>query len=208
MPNMNLKGAPPTRPTPGAKPAPGGEGEQNKKKKILGLPMPIALGVAGVLGVGLVVGILYLTGVIGEKPKPKFERPVPPVEASLVDTVSLEKAAPIKTVTKEEPKPVKKVEKKDTKNKINNGGKNKLASFSNGSGAFSIQVESWGSDLKARSRAQVYTNAGFNAFVEKGGRKNYYRVFIGRYPTKKEARNAAEKISHMLEAGYSITKLN
>ena len=210
MPNMNLKGVAPARPMTSGKPggAPGAE-DQKQKKKLLGLPMPIALGVSGVLGVGLVVGILFLTGVLGEDPKPKFERPVPPVDTStslVAETTSLAKVVPEKTVTKVEP--AKTATKNNSKNlpKTNGFAKNKFAGSPGG--AYSIQVESWSSPSKANSRAQVYSNAGFQAFVDKGGRKNNFRVFLGKYPTRNEARRAAEKIAHMLESGYSISKLN
>lgn len=206
MPNMNLKSTPPAKPAAGVKPGGPDSGQPNQKKKLLGLPMPIALGVAGLLGVGLVVGILFLTGVLGEKPKPKFERPKPPVEASVnnTDTVSLTSVTPQKTVTKvEEPKKVI----VDKNKKLNSSSKNNLIA-NQGSGAYSIQVESWASELKAKSRAQLYQSAGFQSFVDKGGRKNHFRVFVGRFTSRKDAQKAANKISHMLESGYSISKLN
>ncbi|MEK7818890.1 MAG: SPOR domain-containing protein [Bacteroidota bacterium] len=208
MPNMNLKGVPPARPPiPGARPGAPAGAPQQEKKKLLGLPMPIALGVGGLLGVGLVVGILFLTGVLGEDEKPKFERPLPPVDITTNDTVSLAAVTPQKSITKvEEPKAKLNNGKVDKKNSVNPNRKN-YAMPSSG-GAFSIQVESWGSQTKANMRAQVYLKAGFQTFVDRGGKKNNYRVLVGRFATKNEARRSAEKIAQMLESGYTIIKLN
>ena len=74
-----------------------------------------------------------------------------------------------------------------------------------GTGMYTIQISSWPSETKASSLAQIFSDAGFEAFVEPMG--GYFRVCIGRYESKNDAKTQAAKIEHMLETSYVIAKL-
>lgn len=74
-----------------------------------------------------------------------------------------------------------------------------------GTGMFTIQISSWPTQEKAERQAQVFSDAGFEAFVEPLG--SYYRVCIGRYESKSAAKTQAEKMEHMLESMPVIAKV-
>jgi cell division septation protein DedD len=74
-----------------------------------------------------------------------------------------------------------------------------------GTGMFTVQISSWPVVAKANLQAQVFTDAGFDAFVEPMG--SYFRVCVGRFETKSDAKSQLEKMEHMLESRPVIVKV-
>jgi septal ring-binding cell division protein DamX len=70
---------------------------------------------------------------------------------------------------------------------------------------YTIQLSSWPSEEKANAQASVFADAGFESFVSQRG--GYYTVNVGRFETKKQAREKAESMAHMLESMYVIAKV-
>jgi cell division septation protein DedD len=74
-----------------------------------------------------------------------------------------------------------------------------------GTGMYSVQISSWPVVEKANAQAQVFTDAGFDAFIEPMG--NYFRVCVGRFETKADAKTQMEKMEHMLESRPVVVKV-
>lgn len=219
MPNLNLKGTPPPKVTvpgakPGAPPAAGG------KKKILGLPLPIAISVAGVLGLGIVGLLLWVFGVFDEEKKQFPGMQFPTDTSSVADTTAAAVAAPTVALTAPgaAPKPAAVVERGRTTTPDTPSKKapppppppppqGKRVAM--GSGSYSIQISSWQTQIKASEQVSLFNNSGIPAFLSRAkGKDGRYRVYVGRYTSNREARIYAEKISPTLETGYSIVRIS
>jgi len=74
-----------------------------------------------------------------------------------------------------------------------------------GTGMYTIQISSWPTEEKAALQAQLFTDAGYEAFVEPLG--GWYRVCIGRFESKADAKAQIEKMEHMLESMPIIAKV-
>lgn len=74
-----------------------------------------------------------------------------------------------------------------------------------GTGMYTVQISSWPTEQKAAVQAQLFIDAGFEAFVEPIG--GWYRVCIGRFESKAEAKAQIEKMEHMLESMPIIAKV-
>lgn len=220
MPNLNLKGTPPPRATvpgakPGAPPAAGG------KKKILGLPLPIAISVAGVLGLGIVGLLLWVFGVFDEEKK-QFPAMQFPTDTSGVADTTMQTATPAPTVALTAPgavtKPAAVIEKGRTTTPDTPTKKApppppppppQSKRIAMGAGNYSIQISSWQTQIKASEQVSLFNNAGIPAFLSRTkGKDGRYRVYVGRYTSNRDARIYAEKISPTLETGYSIVRIS
>jgi hypothetical protein len=79
---------------------------------------------------------------------------------------------------------------------------------SSGSGSFTVQVSSWTSKAAAEKQAGRLTAAGMDAFVEDVviAGENWYRVRVGHYTSSKEAKDAADQLSHSLEGRIWVAR--
>ncbi|MDA0985999.1 MAG: SPOR domain-containing protein [Bacteroidetes bacterium] len=212
MPNLNLKGTPaPRPPVPGAKPgAPPAQG----KKKILGLPFPIAISVASVLVLGIIGLSLYLFGVFDEEKK-QFPQMQFPDSTAQADTLAKPQEPAVElTRAGQNNKPAVISEKSRTTTPDTPTKKAPPPppppprSLSMGMGNYTIQISSWSSQLKASDQVALFNNAGIPAYLERSKSKDgRYRVFVGKYSSKKEARLYAEKIAPTLESGYAVVRV-
>ncbi|MGA9405784.1 MAG: SPOR domain-containing protein [Bacteroidota bacterium] len=215
MPNLNLKAGAPA-PMAGVRTTgmPGGDGSGGKK--IAGLPMPVVILLVVVILVGGGYFALNKAGIIGKKKAVVVVVPPPPVVA--IDTAAIAAAVPeseglVEFKGKASPGSEKKaVSKAGAKSAMAPGSEASTSSLLNSSsGRYSVQVSSWSTEQKAKIEADVFTRAGFPAFVEKanvwGGQKRF-RVYVGRYESDRAARGSAEKIAHMLESGYWVVRLS
>ncbi len=75
-----------------------------------------------------------------------------------------------------------------------------------GSGNYTIYAGSYTSKNTANEEAGRWNEAGYQAFVnESSGKKGtMYRVCVGRYPTKDQAKQQAEKLKDAFESGYWV----
>ncbi len=185
MPNLNVKGE---SSKPSAAPGGGGGGTS----KVL-LTIVIA-----VVAVGAVLFVLNTTGVVKLWGKKK---PVP-----VVVDVPVENPAPVvhEAAPTTEPQPAANQKNGTEQTKLESNAQVKKTVVT-GTGMYTIQIASWPDEKRAALQAQVFQDAGFEAFVEPLG--SYFRVCIGRFESKKEARKKAESIEHMLESMYVIAKV-
>jgi len=77
-------------------------------------------------------------------------------------------------------------------------------------GKYTVQVSSWRTQRRAERDAQRFSDKGFNAYVQSayipalGG--TWYRVRVGGYATKPEAREMAARLAGLLESGYWVDR--
>lgn len=77
-------------------------------------------------------------------------------------------------------------------------------------GKYTVQVSSWQTRRRAERDAQRFSAKGFNAYIqsadlpELGG--TWYRVRVGSYATRNEARALAEQLAVLLESGYWLDR--
>ncbi|MDZ7359212.1 MAG: SPOR domain-containing protein [candidate division KSB1 bacterium] len=77
-------------------------------------------------------------------------------------------------------------------------------------GRYTVQVSSWRTQRRAERDAQRFSEKGFNAYVQSayipslGG--TWYRVRVGAYATKAEAREMAARLTELLESGYWVDR--
>jgi cell division septation protein DedD len=196
MPNLNVKG---DAPKSSGSTASGGGG---------GIPKTALIIVGAVVALGAVAFILNTTGIVKlwgkKKPAPQVVsiptesyQPVTqdtaqtmaeaiPAEANMVP-------APEENLTKVETTAPPKSKQKPRKDIVR------------GTGMYSVQISSWPVVEKANAQAQVFTDAGFDAFIEPMG--NYFRVCVGRFETKADAKTQMEKMEHMLESRPVVVKV-
>ena len=75
-----------------------------------------------------------------------------------------------------------------------------------GKGKYTICVASYPSKPTAEEEANRWNEAGYHGFVNQVSVKNgiVFRVCLGRYTTRNEARKDAEKLKEGFESGYWI----
>ena len=195
MPNLNVKGESPK--TAGSSTGSAGGGSS----KVL------LIVVVAIVAIGAAAFILNTMGVVKLWGKKKA---IPQVVALPPDNFS-----PVTVPDTSQPVEQKAVEavpsnesnstKVETKALPTSPKKNKKSNIVSGTGMFTVQISSWPIEAKASAQAQVYTDAGFEAFVEPLG--SYFRVCIGRYETKSEAKSQMEKMEPMLESRPVISKV-
>jgi len=77
-------------------------------------------------------------------------------------------------------------------------------------GKYTVQVSSWQTRRRAERDAERFSAKGFRAYVqsadlpELGG--TWYRVRVGSYATRNEARTLAEQLAGLLESGYWLDR--
>jgi hypothetical protein len=70
-----------------------------------------------------------------------------------------------------------------------------------GDGRFTIQFSAWQSKAKADEQASLLTAGGFDAYVDEGtsGGERWYRVRVGRYASRADAREVIGRLQVMTE---------
>ncbi len=77
-------------------------------------------------------------------------------------------------------------------------------------GKYTVQVSSWQTRRRAERDAQRFNAKGFQAYVqsadlpELGG--TWYRVRVGSFATRNDARAMAEQLAELLESGYWLDR--
>jgi cell division protein FtsN len=77
-------------------------------------------------------------------------------------------------------------------------------------GKYTVQVSSWRTRGRAERDAQRFNAQGFNSYVQSadipslGG--TWYRVRVGSYATRNDAREMAERLAELLESGYWVDR--
>jgi cell division septation protein DedD len=196
MPNLNVKGDAPK----GGGPSAAGAG---------GVPKIVIIVVAAIVALGAILFVLNTTGIVklwGKKtPKPQVvalpEENYQPVSQDTTPVVQ-EQAMPAEQAAPAMEENLTKVESSAR------AGSRKAAPAKNvvrGTGMYTVQISSWPSQDKADGMAKVFSDAGFDAFVEPMG--SFYRVCVGRFETKADAKSQMEKMEHMLESRPVIAKV-
>ncbi len=197
MPNLNVKG---DAPKAGGASAAGGGG---------GIPKVVIIAVGAIVALGALAFILNTSGIVklwGKKrPAPQVvSLPTENLSPVTQDTTQQAQEQPLIT---EMAKP--KLEENLTKVESSaRPASRKPAPAKNmvrGTGMFTVQISSWPLEEKANAQAQVFADAGFDAFVEPLG--SYYRVCVGRFETKANAKTQMEKMEHMLESRPVVAKV-
>jgi septal ring-binding cell division protein DamX len=107
-----------------------------------------------------------------------------------------------KPEVKKETKPTVKTEKKP---EMKAGTKPVEKIPENVTGDYSIFIGSFRDKSKAEEEASRWREAGYTSTVSE--KAKWYRLAIGRYATKKEAIEVAQKLSDAFEAGYWIDRV-
>lgn len=190
MPNLNVKGETPKA----ASGATGSAGGGNSKVLLIVVVAVVALvAVAFILNT---MGVVKLWG--KKKPVPQVVA-LPPDNYSPVTTPEVSQPVEQKAV---EVAPEENISRVETK-ALPSSKKNK--NIVSGSGMYTVQISSWPIVAKANAQAQVFNDAGFDAFVEPFGA--YYRVCVGRFETKADAKAQMEKMEPMLESRPVVSKV-
>lgn len=198
MPNLNVKGDAPK--SAGTSSSSGGGG---------GLPKTALIVVGAVLALGAVAFILNTTGIVKlwgkKKPAPQVvsipTESYQPVTQDTAQAMAEAVAAPDTAV----PSMEENLTKVETHAQPKSGKPKQRKDIVRGTGMYTVQISSWPVVEKASAQAQVFTDAGFDAFIEPMG--NYFRVCVGRFETKADAKSQMEKMEHMLESRPVVVKV-
>jgi len=197
MPNLNVKG---DAPKAAGSSSSGGGG---------GIPKIVIIIVGTIVALGAIAFILNTTGIVKlwgkKKPAPQVVAlPTENYEPVTQDTsqVAEEQVAATEASAPALEENLTKVEStaRTPSNKTSSSKQ-----IVRGTGMFTVQISSWPVIEKARTQSEIFTDAGFDAFVEPLG--NYYRVCVGRFETKADAKAQLEKMEHMLESRPVIAKV-
>lgn len=198
MPNLNVKG---DAPKGGGSSAAGGGG---------GIPKIVIIVVAAIVALGAIAFILNTTGIVKlwgkKKPTPQVvSLPSENYEPVTMDTaqVAQEQPALVEQSTPPMEENITRLESSAMPASRKPAAPSK--NIVRGTGMYTVQISSWPSSEKATILAQVFTDAGFDAFVDPIG--SYYRVCVGRFETRADAKVQMEKMEHMLESRPVIAKL-
>jgi cell division septation protein DedD len=186
MPNLNVKGE---SPKPSSGPAPGGGGGGSKLIITIIIVIVVLAGGAFILNT---TGVVKLWG--KKKAQPvvmNLPMETPPAEIESAPETSTPPPA------EENPAVAENLTKLEVNAKLG-AGKQPQKMIVTGTGMYTIQISSWSSSELANKHAKMFADAGFETFVDQRG--SYYRVCIGRYETKKAAREQSDKMEHMLES--------
>ncbi len=203
MPNLNTKSDMGKSSSSSSSPSPSSSGTSKSGgfPKLPFIILAVIIVLSGIIFGLNKMGIIKLWG----KKKPVVTQVQPPPQTNM-DTEGLATFDNNQMATAEKPavdttKKVKKeMPKKEEKPKIE---KTELSTSS--TGMYGLQVSAWESRSMANEEVTTYTKIGYPAFVQKHG--GLYRVYVGRYETKKDAIATGEKILPMLETGYEVMKL-
>jgi len=189
MPNLNVKGESP-KASGGAAGSAGG-----------GVSKVIIIVLVAVFALGAIAFVLNTMGVVKLWGKKKA---TPQVVALPADNFT-----PVTTPDTSQPVVQQAVEapltENSTKLEATAVPSSAVKNIVSGTGMYTVQISSWPVETKANAQAQVFTDAGFEAFVEPLG--SYFRVCIGRYETKAEAKKQMEKMEPMLESRPVVAKV-
>ncbi|MFA6456860.1 MAG: SPOR domain-containing protein [Bacteroidota bacterium] len=197
MPNLNVKG---DAPKGGGSSAAGGGG---------GIPKIAIIIVGALVALGALAFILNTTGIVKlwgkKKPTPQVVAlPSENYEPVTQDTTQVAQEQPAVT---EQASPA--MEENLTKVESSaRPGTRKSAPAKNivrGTGMYTVQISSWPSKDKADIMVKIFTDAGFDTFVEPMG--SYFRVCVGHFETKADAKSQMEKMEHMLESRPVIARV-
>jgi len=191
MPNLNVKGESP-RATGGAAGSAAGGGSS----KVL------IIVVVAVIALGAIAFVLNTMGVVklwGKKKAVPQVVALPPDNFTPVTTPDTSRPVVQQAV---EAAPTSENNTKVETTALPPSSKKKIVS---GTGMYTVQISSWPIEAKANDQAQVFTDAGFDAFVEPFG--SYFRVCVGRFGTKADAKSQMEKMEPMLESKPVVAKV-
>jgi cell division septation protein DedD len=197
MPNLNVKGDAPK--SSGSPASSGGGG---------GLPKTALIIVISIVALGAVAFILNTTGIVKLWGKKKPAPQVVSIPTESYQPVTQDTAQTMAEVVPTPENMVPAPEENLTKVETTAQPKSKQRARKDivrGTGMYSVQISSWPVVEKANAQAQVFTDAGFDAFIEPMG--NYYRVCVGRFETKADAKTQMEKMEHMLESRPVVVKV-
>ncbi len=197
MPNLNVKG---DAPKAGGGSAAAGEG---------GIPKVVLIAVIAIVALGAIAFILNTTGVVKlwgkKKPTPQVVAlpeenytPVTPDTAVYAEQQSPATEESVMPLPGENTTTVETNARPETK-------KPAPKNIVSGTGMYTVQISSWPAEEKANAQARLFADAGFESFVEPLG--NYYRVCVGRFETKADAKSQLEKMEHMLESRPVVAKI-
>ncbi len=197
MPNLNVKG---DAPKSGGSSAAGGGG----------VPKIVLIIVAAVVALGAVAFILNTTGIVKLWGKKKATPQVVSLPQDNYSPVTQDTSTvqPGTEMTVEQSMPA--LEENLTKVETNARTMPRrqaapVKGMVKGTGAYTVQISSWPSRERAEVIARIFTEAGFDAFVEPLG--GYHRVCVGRFETKTDAKQQMDKMEHMLESRPVIAKV-
>jgi cell division septation protein DedD len=195
MPNLNVKGDAPK----GGGSAAGGGG---------GVPKIAIIILAAVVGLGAIAFVLNTTGIVKlwgkKKATPQVvSLPTDNFEPVSQDTTQVaQEQAP---VTEEVPAMTENLTKVESSARSFPKKSAPARNIVRGTGMYTVQISSWPSQDKADIMVKIFSDAGFDAFVEPMG--SYFRVCVGRFETKADAKAQMEKMEHMLESRPVIAKV-
>jgi cell division septation protein DedD len=201
MPNLNVKGE---SSRPSSAPLGGGGGGGASKTILILVVVIVALG--GTVFVLNSTGIVKLWG--KKKPQPAVVD-IPAVEETF--PAETQETVPVDTPAQqsEQQAPVEEnLTKLESNVQISPGAVQNAAPkrmVVTGTGMYTVQISSWPTEEKAAVQAQLFTDAGFEAFVEPIG--GWFRVCIGRYESRGDAKAQIEKMEHMLESMPIVAKV-
>jgi cell division septation protein DedD len=196
MPNLNVKGDAPK----GGGPLAAGGG---------GIPKIVIIIVVAIVALGAIAFILNTTGIVklwGKKkatpqvvalPEDNFQ----PVTQDTIPVVQEQQGTEEQSV----PSMAENLTKVESSARTASRKPLPAKNMVRGTGMFTVQISSWPSQDKADILAKIFSDAGFDAFVEPMG--SYYRVCVGRFETKADANSQMQKMEHMLESRPVIAKV-
>ncbi len=197
MPNLNVKG---DAAKSGGASADGGGG---------GIPKVVIIIVAVIVGLGGIAFVLNTTGIVKLWGKKKPTPQVVSIPAENVQPVTQDTAQQVQeqpaTAENVNPPLEENLTKLESSSRPSTTKSSAPKNIVRGTGMFTVQISSWPVVEKANAQAQVFNNAGFDAFVEPLG--SYYRVCVGHFETKSDARSQMEKMDHMLESRPVVAKV-
>lgn len=197
MPNLNVKG---DAPKASGSSSSGGGG---------GIPKVVMIIAGMIIALGAIAFILNTTGIVKlwgkKKPAPQVvalpTENYSPVTQDTTQAVLAQMATP-DTVSPVMDENLTKVEASARTQKSKPAAPKNIV---HGTGMYTVQISSWPVAEKANAQAHVFTDAGFDAYVEPMG--NYFRVCVGRFETKADAKSQLEKMEHMLESRPVVAKV-
>lgn len=196
MPNLNVKGDAPK----GGGPSAAGGG---------GIPKIVIIIVVAIVALGAVAFILNTTGIVKLWGKKKATPQVVALPEDNFQPVTQDTAAVVQEqqATEEQPVPsmAENLTKVESSARTAPRKPQPAKNMVRGTGMFTVQISSWPSRDKAEILAKIFTDAGFDAFVEPMG--SYFRVCVGRFETKADANAQMVKMEHMLESRPVIAKV-
>ena len=197
MPNLNVKGDAPK--AAGSSSAGGGGG----------IPKVVIIIVVAIVALGAVAFILNTTGIVKLWGKKKATPQVVALPTESYEPVSADttQIAQDQTLSTEPSTPAleENLTKVESTARPSSNKPTITKNIIRGTGMYTVQISSWPFEEKASAQAQVFTEAGFDAFVEPLG--NYYRVCVGRFETKADAKAQLVKMEHMLESRPVVAKV-